>query len=233
MYISKYLALCGVCSRRSAVQIVKSGQIIVNGKVVTDVTYMVLPKDKIKYKNKLIEPQNFKYVLLNKPKGYITTLSDEKGRNTVIDLIKDKSLGRIYPVGRLDKDTTGLLLLTNDGELAQKLSHPSFEISKKYHVVLERNFFIKDFVGLQKGLKLRDGIIKVDFVGYLKNKSKKNVAVQLHSGKNRIVRRIFEHLGYKVKSLDRFMYAGLTKKYLPVGNWKLLKREEIENLKEL
>ncbi|MBD3232020.1 pseudouridine synthase [Candidatus Dependentiae bacterium] len=232
VYLAKYLAYCGLCSRRKAVILIKKGLIKVNEEVIKEVTYFVEPKDIIKYKNKIIKPQDFIYTLLNKPKNYITTLSDEKGRKTVLDLIKNEQMQRIYPVGRLDRNTTGLLLLTNDGQLAQKLSHPKFGISKKYHVVLDKPFLPKDFELLKKGLRLKDGFIKPDKLYYGRSLSKKHIILQLHSGKNLIVRRIFEHLGYKIKKLDRVEYAGLTKKGLSQGKWRLLTKKEIEALKK-
>ena len=230
MFLPKYLAHCGVCSRRKAVDIVKNGDVKVNEKTVRDVTYVVKPTDQVKYKNRVVRLEEFKYILLNKPKGYVTTLSDERGRKTVIELIDTKILGRIYPVGRLDINTTGLLLLTNDGQLAQKLSHPKYEVLKKYNVVLDRLFLKKDFERLKKGIKLRDGFVKLDSVSYAKKDSQKNLVVQIHSGKNRIVRRIFEHLGYRIKKLDRVGFAGLTKKGLSIGQWKILGKKDVERL---
>ena len=204
MYLSKYLSFCGLCSRRKSVELIKNKQIFVNEKIISDPAYVVKENDKVKYKNKIIKPLDFKYILLNKPKGYITTLSDEKNRKTIISLINDKSLGRIYPVGRLDRNTTGLLLLTNDGQLAQKLSHPSYEVFKNYHVVLDKDFIKKDFEQLKRGIRLKNGFAKVDILSYFKNFSKKHILVKIHSGKNRIIRRIFEYFGYKIKKLDRF-----------------------------
>ncbi len=233
MYLPKYLAYCGICSRRNAVDLVENGEVKVNEKIVKEVTYVVEATDKVKYKNRIVKPLEFKYILLNKPKDYLTTVSDEKDRRTVIDLIKDKKIGRIYPVGRLDRNTTGVLLLTNDGQFAQQLSHPKFEISKKYHVVVEKPFFHKDFEKLKQGVRLKDGFVKPDKIYYGKSTSKRHVVVQLHSGKNRIVRRMFEHLGYKVKKLDRVEYAGLTKKGVSIGKWRLLSKKEVEDLKKI
>ena len=233
MYIAKYLAVCGVCSRRKAVEVVKSGEVLVNDKVVKDVTYFVLPKDEVKYNDQIVKPEKHKYILLNKPKDFITTVSDEKGRKSVLDLVKLKSQERIYPVGRLDRGTTGLLLLTNDGQLAQKLSHPRYIVSKQYNVILDRPFAQKDFTILLSGIKLRDGFIKPDVLRYSSSISKKRVAIKLHSGKNRIVRRMFEHFGYKIRKLDRSMYAGLTKKGLQPGKWRFLSKEEVDKLKKL
>jgi 23S rRNA pseudouridine2605 synthase len=233
MYIAKYLAHCGLCSRRKAVELVKEGQITVNDQKVTDVTYVVQPKDKVKYKNRIIKSQELVYILLNKPKDYVTTLSDEKGRRTVIDLIKDKTVGRIYPVGRLDRMTTGVLLLTNDGELTQKLSHPKYEVQKTYHIVLDKAFDKKDFDRLLKGIKLQDGFIKPDKLYFFPNMPKNNIKIELHSGKNRIVRRLFEYFGYKIKKLDRISYAFLSKKGLARGSWRFLTKSETLGLKSL
>jgi len=233
MFLSKYLATNGVCSRRKAVELVKSGEVLVNGKVEKDVTYMVKPSDKVKHKDVIIKPQKNVYILLNKPKDYITTLSDERGRKTVIDLIQNKSIGRIYPVGRLDRSTTGLLLLTNDGNLAQKLSHPSYEIRKRYHVELDKPFKRGDFLKLSQGIKLEDGFIRPDAISCLNDKKNKKISIELHSGKNRIVRRMFEYFDYKIKKLDRVMYAGLPKKGLLVGYWRFLTKEEVDQLKKL
>ena len=233
MYLPKYLAHCGICSRRNAVELVKNGDIKINGKVEKDVTYVVEKSDVVKYKNKVVKPEEFKYILLNKPRGYVTTLSDEKGRRTVIDLInvKLKTKERVYPVGRLDINTTGLLLLTNDGQLAQKLTHPKYQAQKKYLAVLDRPLLKTDFLRLKKGIKLSDGFVKVDSLSYAKKDSQKHLFVKIHSGKNRIVRRIFERLGYMVKKLDRVKFAGLTKRGIALGEWRFLNNREIEKLK--
>jgi len=230
MYIAKYIAYCGVCSRRKAIEFVKDGRVAVNGKTVTDVTYVVKEGDRVTYNGNFVCLQSFKYIVLNKPKDYITTVSDEKNRKTVMDLISAKTLGRLYPVGRLDRMTTGVLLLTNDGGFAQKLSHPKYEISKIYHVTLNKSFKRNDFEKLLQGVSLEDGVASVDNLAYMENKTKSDLIIELHSGKNRIVRRIFEHLGYDVKKLDRISFAGITKKGLMRGESRFLTDREVEAL---
>lgn len=232
MYIAKYLSLCGICSRRKALELIKNGEVIVNGKVLTDLSYQVQKHDSVKFNNKIVKPLAFKYVLLNKPKNVITSLKDEKGRPTVMDLLP-KSLQDVAPVGRLDFATTGLLLLTNDGDLSHKLSHPKSQMSKSYHVVLNKDLLQKDYEKIVSGFKLDGSLIKVDKIYFANKNLKKNITVVLHSGKNRIVRKIFEHFGYRIKKLDRFNYAGLSKRGLLVGTWRLLKREEKEALKNM
>lgn len=231
--LNKYLAIAGVASRRETVELIKEGHVTVNDELVTDPSYKVKSGDKVKYKDKIVKPEQKVYLLLNKPKGYITTVSDERGRRTVIDLVSDAGKYRLYPVGRLDRDTTGLLVITNDGDLAQKLSHPKYEVPKRYYAVLDKDLEVADFQKIKKGLHLPDGKIKVDKIFYVPNKPKNHVNVELHSGKNRIVKRIFLHVGYKVTKLDRTMYANLAKKDLPVGKWRHLTKEEIESLKSL
>lgn len=233
MYIAKFIAHSGVCSRRNAVELVKTGQISVNGQDIKDVTYIVKPGDKVEYNGALIKPQNYVYILLNKPKDCVTTLSDERRRRTVIDLINTKKIGRVYPVGRLDRMTTGLILLTNDGTLAQKLAHPRFNIPKGYCVTLDKEFDGQDFSKLLTGVKLRDGFIKPDKLVFQGKFSRRKLLIKIHSGKNRVIRRIFERLGYRVTNLDRFFYAGLSKKGLPVGTYRILNRDEIDSLKNL
>jgi len=232
MRLNKYVAHCGVCSRRQAGDYVKEGLVTVNGKVVLQPFYQVKKGDKIAFKGKPIQPEERKvYILMNKPKGYITTVKDERDRQTVLDLVKPQVKERIYPVGRLDRDTTGLLLLTNDGELAKKLAHPSHKVQKVYQVVLDRPLSPKDMETMREGLKLEDGIARVDAIGFVSGGGKNEVAVEIHIGKNRIVRRIFEHLGYRVEKLDRTYYAGLTKKDLPRGQFRFLTQREIIMLK--
>jgi len=230
--LNKYIAHSGVCSRRAAAELVKGGEIQVNGKVELNPSYMVEEADVVTYKNKQLKQEKNKvYLLLNKPVGFVTTLDDEKGRKTVIDLVKKKVKERVYPVGRLDLNTSGLLLLTNDGDLAHKLSHPSHEMIKIYHVVLNDEISENELEKIRKGLELEDGLAKVDKVDFIKNAPKNEVGIQLHMGKNRIVRRIFEHLGYHVNKLDRTYYAGLTKKDLPRGFSRFLTKQEIIGLK--
>lgn len=231
MRLNKYVAHCGICSRRAAADLVKNGHISVNDKVETNPGHEVKPKDKISYQGKLIRPEeNQVYILMNKPKNTITTLKDEKDRHTVLGLIEGKVSERVYPVGRLDRNTTGVLLLTNDGELSQKLSHPSFRVKKIYHVGLDKPLSKNDFIRISEGIKLEDGEIRVDGIDFVGEK-RDEVGVEIHSGKNRIVRRIFEHLGYEVRRLDRVYYAGLTKKNLPRGKFRHLTKQEILMLK--
>jgi len=230
--LNKYIAHSGVCSRRAAAELVKGGEIQVNGAVELNPSYMVSESDIVTYKGKQLKTEKNKvYLLLNKPVGYVTTLDDEKGRKTVVDLVKKKVKERVYPVGRLDLNTSGLLLLTNDGDLAHKLSHPSHEMIKIYHVVLNQEISVAELNQIREGLVLEDGLAKVDKVDFIKNSPKNEVGVQLHIGKNRIVRRIFEHLGYHVNKLDRTYYAGLTKKDLPRGFSRFLTKQEIIGLK--
>jgi len=217
--------------RRKKRKKVKDGKIKVNDRIELNPSYEVQDKDKIYYNNERIFPQTKKvYILLNKPKNYITTVKDEKTRNTVIDLVKDHIEERIYPVGRLDRNTTGVLLMTNDGELAQKLSHPSFKVKKIYHVALNKPLSKKDFETILSGLNLEDGKMEVDGMDYVENK-KDELGVEIHSGKNRIIRRIFEHLGYEIKRLDRVYYAGLTKKSVARGKFRHLTTQEVITLK--
>lgn len=229
--LNKFIAHCGVCSRRKAGDLVKAGEIKVNGRVEKNPAILVTESDEVFYEGKRISlEKKMVYLLLNKPKNVITSLSDEKGRKTVWDMVKDKSQGmRLYPVGRLDMNTTGLLLITNDGDLTEKLSHPKYEIKKIYEIHLESELDKEDFEKIRSGLELEDGFIKVDKLSYLDSREK--LGIEIHSGRNRIIRRIFEHLGYKVKRLDRVYYAGLTKKDLPRGWSRNLHKKEIIMLK--
>lgn len=231
MYLFKYISNCGACSRRKSSELIQSDQIKVNGHIEKSMFYDVQDDDTVQYKNKVLELPKHVYILLNKPKDYLSTLSDPRGRKNVLDLIENKTFGRIYPIGRLDRMTTGLILLTNDGDITQKLSHPKYEVSKGYRAILDKVFIKKDFEKLLHSLRLNDGPIKVDELSYVPAHKKNNVQVAIHSGRNRIVRRIFKHLGYKVKKLDRFYYAGLTKKGLPQGKWRKLTKNEVNMLK--
>ncbi len=231
--LNKYIANSGVCSRRDADIYIASGNVMVNGEVITEMGYKVKPDDLVKFDGSVITPQKKEYVLLNKPKGFITTTKDEKGRKTVMDLVSKASKSRLVPVGRLDRNTTGLLMFTNDGEMAKKLTHPKHGIRKIYHVELDKNLKHEHLVTIREGLTLEDGPVRVDEVSYIENAPKKEVGVQIHSGRNRIVRRIFEHFGYQVIRLDRVVFAGLTKKDLPRGHWRFLTRQEVNNLKML
>lgn len=232
MPLNKYIAHCGVCSRRDAAALVKEGKIKVNGEVITEPGHKVNPDDEVKMQGKkLFLAHNLVYILLNKPKDYITTLDDPQGRKTVLELVKGATNERIYPIGRLDRNTTGVLLLTNDGELTQKLSHPSYEVRKMYEVRLDKPLTKADFDRILKGVTLEDGTIYVDALAYADSKDKSIVGIELHSGKNRIVRRIFEALGYDVRNLDRVMFANLTKKNVDRGKWRFLKDKEVRLLK--
>lgn len=229
--LNKYIADAGVCSRREADDLIASGAIKVNGQVVTEMGTRVSPDDEVHFGKERLDREKKVYVLLNKPKDYITTNSDERGRKTVLELVKKAGKERIYPVGRLDRQSTGLLLLTNDGELAEKLMHPRHKVKKLYHVELDKNLAEKDLDAILKGVELEDGKASVDAAAYVKDTDRKSVGVELHSGRNRVIRRIFEALGYKVKKLDRVAYAGLTKKDLPRGKWRYLTEKEVQFLK--
>jgi 23S rRNA pseudouridine2605 synthase len=234
MPLNKFLAHCGVCSRRDAVTIIKEGKVKVNDTVIIEPAFKVSEKDDIKFNGKkLFVSKNLVYILLNKPKDYITTTDDPQGRRTVLQLTKMATTERIYPVGRLDRNTSGVLLLTNDGELTQKLSHPSYNITKVYEAKLDKNLTKADFDKILNGLKLEDGEIKADSLAYADAKDKSVIGIEIHSGRNRIVRRIFEHLGYDVKGLDRVMYATLTKKNVERGKWRFLSEKEVRLLKYL
>jgi 23S rRNA pseudouridine2605 synthase len=234
MPLNKYIAHCGICSRRDAVTLIADGKVKVNGKPCTEPGYKVLHHDEITFNNKRLSvTKNLQYILLNKPKDYITTSEDPQGRKTVLQLIQHATIERVYPVGRLDRNTSGVLLLTNDGDLTQKLSHPKFNVRKIYEARLDKPLTKTDFEKILKGLILEDGPIQVDGLAYADAKDKSIIGIEIHSGRNRIVRRIFEHLGYDVKGLDRVMYAGLTKKNVERGKWRFLNEREIRQLKYL
>ncbi len=230
--LNKYIANAGVCSRREADSLISLGEVRVNGKVVTELGTKVKPTDKVTYSGKVLNPEKPMYVLLNKPKNFITTTEDPEERNTVMQLVSNACKERIYPIGRLDRNTTGLLLLTNDGDLAGKLAHPSHNVKKLYQVDIDKPISDEDFFKIQEGVRLEDGLAQVDEIG-LVNSSRTSLGLQIHIGRNRIVRRIFEHLGYQVVRLDRVMYAGLTKKDLPRGHWRHLTEQEVIKLKHL
>ena len=232
--LNKYLADCGVCSRREADELIKAGCVTVNGEVITTMGFKVKTNDKVVYGGQTLNREKLRYILLNKPKGYITTSDDPEGRETVMELVKDACDERIFPVGRLDKNTTGLLLLTNDGDLAKKLTHPSSQISKLYHVVLNKPLTKNDMLRISEGIELDDGPIAADSIAYDQDDdSRKGIGIELHSGRNRIVRRIFEHLGYEITKLDRVMFAGLDKYKLPRGEWRFLTDSEVAALKRI
>jgi 23S rRNA pseudouridine2605 synthase len=232
MPLNKFIAHCGVTSRRDAVELIKAGKVIVNQKVITEPAFKVNEKDDVFYNGKkLFITKNLVYILLNKPKDYITTTDDPQNRKTVLQLTKNATDQRIYPVGRLDRNTSGVLLLTNDGDLTQELTHPSFNVKKVYEVKLDKPLTKSDFEKILNGIKLEDGEIFADALAYADSKDKSIIGIELHSGRNRIVRRIFEHLGYDVKGLDRVMYANLTKKNVERGKWRYLGEKEIRALK--
>lgn len=232
MPLNKFLAHCGVASRREAVSIIIDGKVKVNKAVVTEPGYKVQPTDEVIFNGKkLFVTKNLVYILLNKPKDYITTTDDPQDRKTVMQLIQKATDERVYPIGRLDRNTSGVLLLTNDGDLTQKLSHPSYQIKKIYEVKLDKNLTKQHFEDILEGLTLEDGKIYVDSLAYADSKDKSIIGIEIHSGRNRIVRRIFESLGYDVKGLDRVMYAGLTKKNVERSKWRYLSEKEIRLLK--
>ena len=228
--LNKYVANAGVCSRRDADTYIASGNVTVNGEVINEMGYKVNKTDVVKFDGRLLMPEKKEYILLNKPKGFITTTSDDKGRRTVMELVMSASKNRLLPVGRLDRNTTGLLLFTNDGDLAKKLTHPKYEVRKIYHIELSKSVTAADIKAIREGLTLEDGPIKVDEVSYVENAPKRQIGIQIHSGRNRIVRRIFEHLGYEVVKLDRVVFAGLTKKDLPRGHWRFITKQELINI---
>ena len=229
--LNKFLANAGVCSRREADEFIQAGVVTVNGEVVTELGTKILRTDEVKFHDAPVTLEKKVYVLLNKPKDYVTTSDDPQQRKTVMDLVKDVCPERIYPVGRLDRNTTGVLLLTNDGDLASKLTHPKFLKKKVYHVHLDKNITAHDLQQIRDGITLDDGEIKADAVDYADERDKSQVGIEIHSGKNRIVRRIFESLGYRVTKLDRVQFAGLTKKNLRRGDWRFLTEKEVDMLR--
>ncbi len=228
--LNKFLANSGVCSRREADDFIQAGVVRVNGQIVTELGTKVMRTDSVLFHDQLITPEKKVYVLLNKPKDTVTTSDDPQNRKTVMDLVKDCCRERIYPVGRLDRNTTGVLLLTNDGELASKLTHPKYLKKKVYHVHLDKNVSVEDMHKILDGIELEDGPVKADAIEYADEKDKKQVGIEIHSGRNRTVRRIFEHLGYKVVKLDRVYFAGLTKKNVRRGDWRFLTEAEVNML---
>jgi 23S rRNA pseudouridine2605 synthase len=230
--LNKYLANAGIASRRASDTLIAAGNVTINDKVVVEMGYRVQPDDVVKFKGKVVEKNVRKvYILMNKPKNTITTTHDPEGRKTVMTILKNACDERIYPVGRLDRQTTGLLLFTNDGDLAKKLSHPSYNVKKIYHVVLDKKVSVHDIQKIGEGLELEDGYAEVDKVSYVQDKPKNEIGIEIHIGRNRIVRRIFQHLGYEVVKLDRVYYAGLTKKDIPRGMYRFLKPDEIRMMK--
>jgi 23S rRNA pseudouridine2605 synthase len=229
--LNKFIATSGICSRREADELIKTGVISVNNKIVTELGTKVNPRDVIRYNNERIKSERLVYLLLNKPKDYITTVKDPFAKRTVLEITRNACRERIYPVGRLDKNTTGVLLLTNDGELTKTLTHPRYNKAKIYHVTLDKSLSKYHFQQILKGIDLEDGIIQADALSYTDANDKKKIGIEIHSGRNRIVRRIFEHLGYRIRRLDRVYFAGLTKKGLTRGKWRFLTDKEIAILK--
>jgi len=228
--LNKYIASSGICSRREADELISAGVITVNGKNITELGTKIKPGDDVRYNGKRMKTERKVYLLLNKPKDYVTTTDDPKERKTVMMLIQGACPERVYPVGRLDRQTTGLLLFTNDGELAKKLTHPSYNKKKIYQVNLDKGITSSDMKQLAEGVELEDGFIQADGISYVTGDNKKEVGLEIHSGRNRIVRRMFEHLGYRVSRLDRVYFAGLTKKNLPRGKWRFLSEKEVSRL---
>jgi 23S rRNA pseudouridine2605 synthase len=231
MRLNRYIANAGLCSRREADTYIATGCVTVNGKIVSEMGHQVLQGDSVSFNGRIITSEKKVYVLLNKPKGYVTTLEDPHADKTVMELVASACPERIYPVGRLDKNTTGLLLFTNDGDLTKRLTHPKYNRKKIYHVFTDVNVTKGHLQEIVDGVTLEDGFVAADSVSYVKEDDKKQVGIEIHSGKNKIVRRIFEHLGYKVDKLDRVYFCGLTKKDLPRGRWRMLTQEEVNMLK--
>ena len=230
--LNKWISNAGVCARREADALIQGGHITVNGQKITTLGYQVRSSDIVKYRTKVLKADKPVYILLNKPKDCISTTHDPQDRRTVLDLVKNACQVRVYPVGRLDRHTTGLLLLTNDGQLAQKLAHPASQVKKIYQIELDKPIQAADFEAIQAGVVLEDGVAQVDKLAVVAA-DRTNLGIAIHMGKNRIIRRLFEHLGYKVAKLDRVLYANLTKKALPRGKWRLLTDREVKYLKYL
>ncbi len=229
--LNRFIANAGVCSRREADTYITAGLVTINGKAVTELGTKVKPGDEVRFDGRRLNAEKKVYLLLNKPKDYVTTTEDPHAEQTVMELVKEACPERIYPVGRLDKNTTGVLLFTNDGDLSKKLTHPSHQMKKIYQVTLNKALTKNDLVKIADGVELEDGFIAADAINYISPENKLEIGIEIHSGKNRIVRRIFEHLGYHVRKLDRVYFAGLTKKNLPRGKWRILTGKEIQFLK--
>ncbi|WP_426048503.1 pseudouridine synthase [Chryseobacterium sp. NFX27] len=231
--LNKYIANSGICSRREADELITQGLVEVNGQVVTEMGYQVEKTDKVVFDGQGITPEKPVYVLLNKPKGYISTTKDDKARKTVMDLVANASPYRLFPVGRLDRSTTGVILLTNDGHMTKKLTHPSFDAKKIYHVTLDKKLTHEDMKLIVEGIRLDEGVAVVDQISFIEGKPKNEIGIEIHIGWNRVIRRIFQRLGYEVEALDRVMFAGLTKKNIKRGHWRILTDLEVNNLKML
>ncbi|AUC14083.1 pseudouridine synthase [Tenacibaculum sp. SZ-18] len=231
--LNKFIANAGICSRREADTYIEHGSVTVNGNLVTEMGYKVQPGDEVRFDGSLISLEQKRYILLNKPKNYITTMEDDRGRKTVMELVGNATKERIYPVGRLDRNTTGLLLFTNDGELAKKLTHPKHNVRKLYHASLDKKLSLSDLDKLRGDVVIEGKRVFIDAVSYVEGEKKTEVGIEIHSGRNRIVRKIFDNFGYHVTKLDRVIFAGLTKKNLPRGRYRELTQQEINNLKML
>ena len=231
--LNKYISNSGICSRREADTYIEHGSVTINGKLVTEMGYKVQPNDEVRFDGTLISMEKKRYVILNKPKNYITTMEDDRGRKSVMELISNATKERIYPVGRLDRNTTGLLLFTNDGELAKKLTHPKHNVRKLYHASLDKKLTMSDLEKLRGEVIIEGRKVFIDAVSYVQGEKKTEVGIEIHSGRNRIVRKIFEHFGYTVTKLDRVVFAGMTKKNLPRGRWRELTQLEVNNLQML
>ncbi|WP_410493182.1 pseudouridine synthase [Chryseobacterium sp. Leaf404] len=231
--LNKFIANSGICSRREADDLITQGLVEVNGKVVTEMGYQVQKVDKVVFDGQNITPEKPVYILLNKPKGYISTTKDDKARKTVMDLVANASPYRVFPVGRLDRSTTGVILLTNDGHMTKKLTHPSFDAKKIYHVTLDKKLTNEDLKLIAEGIRLDEGIAEVDQISFIEGKPRNEVGIEIHIGWNRVIRRIFQRLGYEVEALDRVMFAGMTKKNIKRGHWRILTEQEVNNLKML
>jgi 23S rRNA pseudouridine2605 synthase len=226
--LNAFLAQAGICSRRAAIDLIKKGRITVNENVITQPGYKIKANDIVKYKDQIVKPEKKIYILLNKPKGFVTT--DERGGKNILELLKSAPEQRLYPIAKLDRDTTGLIIITNDGDLSQNLDHPRNKVFQKYYVVLDKPFNGELMDKLKKGIYLEDGKAWVDKINFAYGKGKNHLSVEIHGGKKRIIKRMFAFLGFKVVGLDRVNYAGLTKKALPVGRWRFLSEEEIDML---
>ena len=231
--LNKYISNSGICSRREADTYIEHGSVHVNGKLMTQMGYKVQPTDEVRFDGTLISIEQKRYILLNKPKNYITTMEDDRGRKTVMEIIAGATKERIYPVGRLDRNTTGLLLFTNDGELAKKLTHPKHNVRKLYHASLDKKLSISDLDKLRGDVIIEGKKVFIDAVSYVEGERKTEVGIEIHSGRNRIVRKIFESFGYAVTKLDRVVFAGMTKRNLPRGRWRELTEQEVNTLKML
>lgn len=231
--LNKYIANSGICSRREADTLIAQGLVEVNGKVITELGYQVQRTDKVIFDGQGITPEKPVYILLNKPKGYLSTTSDDKARKTVMDLVANASPYRVYPIGRLDRPATGLILLTNDGHMTKKLTHPSFEIKNIYHVILDKKLTQVDLLTIAEGVRLDEGVARVESISYIEGKTKNEIGIEIHLNWNRVIYRIFSRLGYQIEAVDRVMFAGLTKKNIPRGHWRILTDLEVNNLKML